>query len=319
MQQAVAKKWVVRTIIALNVFVLVLNVIFFTKNAAVRSMHVQGARYTYLSKRVFAEDPNDVLINFTELRQELRTYTKPAGDSVSMYFEYLPSGNSVGVNPSQIFFGASLLKLPVAMKAYKLIEDGKLDKSQQVTIEPSDIDRGFGDLWRRGAGATLSLDEVLRLSIAQSDNTADKILRRLVKSRPVSDVFDYLDIPTDLKSEYGAGVTAKGFSSVLRALYLSSYLSSADSNNLLTTMTTSPYNDRIVAGIPQNVKVAHKVGIYEQPGPATGEVHSDCGIIYIPKRPYMLCIMSTAAIQQSTEYMRTISKMVYDYVSSAEN
>jgi hypothetical protein len=81
-------------------------------------------------------------------------------------------------------------------------------------------------------------------------------------------------------------------------------------------MTTSPYNDRLVAGVSKEVKVAHKVGIYKDP--ATGhQVHSDCGIVYAAKRPYILCIMSEAEIGQSTKHMQAISKIVYDYVSLA--
>jgi beta-lactamase class A len=317
MQWKAKKKWLVTSVIILNVAVLIFNIVLLAKNNAMEAKH-ETAALPYLSKRIFAENPNDVLINFIGLRQELQAYANPQGDSIGVYFEYLPSGNSIGINSNEVFFGASLLKLPVAMKVYKLIEEDTLNADQKLTIQQHDIDKGFGDLWKRGAGAQITLGETLRFSVASSDNTADKLLRDLVKPRPVSDVFDYLDIPTDLQSEYGAGVTAKGFSSVLRALYLSSYLSYEHSNGLLQAMTTSPYTDRIVAGVPQGVSVAHKVGIYEEPGAGTGQVHSDCGIVYVPKRPYMLCIMSKADVVASTERMHAISKMVYEYVSSAK-
>jgi len=276
----------------------------------------EAKMYPLLSKRIFVEDPNDLIINFVPLRARLEAYRKSVTTPLGIYFEYLPSGTSVGVDSNDVFFGASLLKLPVAMKAYRLIEEGKLDPNQEVSIEPKHIDKGFGNLWKRGVGAKITIREAIRLSVAESDNTADHILRDLVEPRPVSDVFDYLDIDTGLAAGPGAGVTTRGFSSVLRSLYLSSYLAYRDSNELLNLMTTSPHNTRIVAGVPEGIKVAHKVGIYQQPDNKDVQVHADCGLVYAPRRPYILCIMNGDVIDKATTRMVDISRMVYDYVSS---
>ena len=272
--------------------------------------------YPLLSRRLSVENHNDILINFVPLRSTLREYVGQIKQPTGMYFEYLPSGVSIGINDQDTFFGASLLKLPVVMKTYKLIEQGKLNKTQQITITEDQLDSGFGALWEQGAGTVITVEDAMKLAITQSDNTADNVLRALVQSRPVSDVFDYLDIPTDQSAGPGAGITPKGFSSTLRALYLSSYLSYENSNALLKLMTMSPYSDRIVAGLPSNIQVAHKVGVYKDPATGGNEVHSDCGIVYVPQRPYMLCIISRANIEESTNYMKTISKLIYDYVSS---
>ncbi len=273
--------------------------------------------YPYLATRIFGDNNNDTLINFVSLRKALNDYAKGQSGPLGIYFEYLPSGTSVGIDANRAFFGASLLKLPVAMKAFKLIEDGKLEKNKEITIEAGQIDKGFGTLWQRGVGAKITVLDAIKLSVASSDNTADKILRDLVQPRPVSDVFDYLDIDTSVAVGPGAGVTPRGYSSTLRALYLSAYLSHDYSNELLGIMTESPYSNRIVAGVPKDVKVAHKIGMYERPDNKSEQVHSDCGIVYTPNRPYILCVMTEADVNVADGQMKAISKMVYDYVSTA--
>ncbi len=285
-----------------------------TGNAQKQQKQSQS-EYPFLSKRIFIEEPNDIIINFTPLRQVLQQYVTEKEQDIGMYFEYLPSGTSVGVNANKPYFAASLLKVPVAMKAYKLIEEGKLRKDQKVTIQQSDIDKGFGSLWEKGAGTELEIQEVINYALAESDNTADKILRRLVKEKPVSDIFNYLDIPTDVHEGPGAGVSAKDFSSIFKSLYFSSYLNYEHSNEFLDILTKSPYNNRLAADIDKDIKIAHKIGMYKHKEVELDEVHSDCGIIYVPKRQYILCVFSTSNEAEATTTIKDISRIVYQYVT----
>ncbi len=295
---------------------LIANIVFLFLLLPKPASNTKQSDYPFLSKRLFIEDSNDIIINFVPLRSSLRDYVAKAKDPLAFYFEYLPSGTSIGVNEKEPFFAASLLKIPVVMRIYKLIEEGKINQDTQLTIEEKHIDKGFGTLWQKGVGAKISVKEAIKLSVSQSDNTADKLLRELTKKKPVSDVFDYLDIPTDLEQNGGAGVTTKGFSSVLRGLYLSAYISYEHSNEILETMTKSPYTDRLVAGVSSDVKVAHKVAVYKNPQDPQVQIHSDCGVVYAPHRPYILCVMTKANINEATKQISEISKMVFSYVNS---
>ena len=85
------------------------------------------ARYPLLSQRIFVQQPNDTIINFTDLRSQLRSFV-PAqkGLHAGVYFEYLPSGVSIGVNEKDNFISASLIKVPLIMGIFKLMETGTL-------------------------------------------------------------------------------------------------------------------------------------------------------------------------------------------------
>lgn len=268
-------------------------------------------QFPYLSKRIFVEEQNDILINFISLRTVLREYISKLPNLTGIYFEYLPSGTSIGVNDTESFFGASLVKIPIVMRVNKLIEQGKLAKDKEITIDLIHLNKNFGELWRNGLGTTITLGEAIQLTLTQSDNTAEEILREQIKDYPFSEVYDYIDVKP------GTSITPKNFSSMLRSLYLSAYLQRQNSNEILEILTTSPFDDQIVAGIPKEVRVAHKTGFYK-PGPNDSEVHSDCGIVYVPNRPYIICIMSKANLDESAKIMREISKIVYEYVSTVQ-
>jgi beta-lactamase class A len=270
--------------------------------------------FPLLSPRTFIDNPNDRLINFVKLREELRTYHSSIPDLVGFYFEYLPTGVSIGINEKEEFVLASLLRVPLIMGVYKAINNGEIRHDQVLTIQQQTIDTQFGDLWKRGVGAQITVDEAIRLTLTQSDNTAKELLIEIVGSQAIEEVYNNLDIPIDFKTDRPI-MTPKNYTSVLRSLYLSSYVPYDDSQAILTLLTQSPFSDKIVAGVPDTVTVAHKIGVYVNPDKETS-VYTDCGIFYVPKRPYILCAMTQSAEPNARTYMRTISKIIYDYIIS---
>ncbi len=274
--------------------------------------------HALLSPRIFVEQPNDIIINFTELRSELRTLVTGVRDfRTGVYFEYLPSGVSIGINDKEQFVTASLLKVPVIMGVYKLMETGVVHGDQTITLTKQDLDPGYGNLWKRGEGATLTVDEAVQLALTESDNTAALALDDLAEADPVLSIYNSLDIPVEMDDTQPV-VSPKNYSSVLRCLYLSCYLSYAGSQKILDIMTQSVFTNTIPAGVPAGVRVAHKVGIYDQPG-TDDRVRSDCGIVYVPNRPYILCIFSQLRAGQEmqvSQFIADVSRRVYDYVST---
>lgn len=297
------------------IFNILTLVFIFSKTPQKSSPNLQlRSIFPLLSPRVFLENPNDRLINFVKLRQDLSDYYKKSGAHIGFYFEYLPSGVSIGVNDKEDFILASLLKTPLAMGVYKNIDEGKIHKTDILEVKKEHLDNAFGDLWKKGPGINLSLMEAIKYTLILSDNTAKNVLFSAVPEGTLEDVYDSLDIPKDATGG-DLVVTPKNYSSILRSLYLSSYLSEESSNEILTLLTETPFNDKLVAGVPKTVKVAHKIGVHKGDIPGQ-EIFTDCGIVYVPKRPYILCIMSKENEPTSRKVMKDISSIVYSYVSS---
>jgi len=271
--------------------------------------------YPLLAKRIFVEDPNDVIINFYDLRQELRGYIQNGNKPISLYFQYLPTGTSIGVNDNISFIAASLLKLPTAMYVQKLIEKGEVDPERKITLTEDLLDQNYGDLWKEGPGFKISVVKLLEKSLIDSDNTAHNALFHTVSEGSPEEVYNNLDIPRQVIKGSPA-ITVKNYSSILRALYFSSYLNFEGSQKILSMLTRIVEGSNLRSDIPQSVQVAQKIGVYEVGDDDEKFVYSDCGIFYVPRRPYLLCIMSQGDKETSSEYASNISSMVYRYLVS---
>lgn len=273
--------------------------------------------FPFLSKRIFTDNQNDILINFIPLRQTLKEYVEKQNGKVGVYFEYLPSGTSIGVNSTDEVQLASLSKVPAVMEILKKIERGEISLDDKLIIEKKHLDQGFGTLWKQGEGTRLSVEELIRLALVESDNTAYNVLLGQLTNEELTEVYRNLDISITINPKDETRyllVSPKNYSSIFRSLYLSSFLSEKNSNYILNILTQTAFSDKIPAGVPNTVKIAHKIGVFENTN-TLKDVFTDCGIIYVPNRPYILCTFVLDTDEQTQKHISYISKMIYDYVS----
>jgi beta-lactamase class A len=282
-------------------------------------------KYPLLAKRLFVANPNDLLINFTSLREDSRAYINAQDEKIGFYFEYLPTGLSINIGANEEFFRASLIKLPGVMRAYKLIEEKKLKETDVIEVKPEDINPLFGAKDRLTAGSKKTVAELAKLALTESNNTAYQVLFTETNNRilgahgndekNIRDVYDYLDVPRNAAGETQS-ISPKNYSSVLKSLYFSSYLSYESSSKILDLLTQNTFDDWLPQPIPDHIKVAHKFGVYDLDAPKMAQVHSDCGITYLEKRPYLLCIMVNSQDQaESAKHIQTLSKKAYDFLA----
>ncbi len=273
-------------------------------------------KYPNLSKRVLQEYPIDILINFLDLRTQLRSEVEPYGNTFGFYFEYLPTGTTIGVNEKSEFHAASLFKVPVVMAYYKLRERLQIKNDPEVEVKAEHIDDDFGTLYQKGVGYKLKMSEAIRLALEESDNTAARIIATNVQEADFNEVYEGIDIDL-LSDEDGAIMTAKNYSSILKALYFSAVLSKDSSNEILEYLSRSEFNDKLTVGIDPSIKVAHKIGDFVDL--ETGQkAYMDCGIVYYPRRPYLLCMVSRTDENIASERMAKLSKTVFNYISSVD-
>jgi len=144
----------------------------YSRNIDSKSNNLDKNTFSLLAKRLFVDNPNDTRINFSGLRTSFNEYFKDNNVSGSLYFEYLPTGTSVRVNPETRYRAASLIKLPVAMELFKVKEQGKISLDNKIQLKQEWLNDGYGELYKKGVGYELTLNDAVQILLRESDNTA---------------------------------------------------------------------------------------------------------------------------------------------------
>lgn len=272
----------------------------------------ESSKYPFVSETLFTKKSSDLIINFTQLREVMNSHYNDAKVPVGVYFEYLPTGASIGVNDKLEVEIGSLAKVPAVMAIYEQIENGSLTHESKVIVKQENLDSFFGDLWEKGAGTQLTIDEATQLTLKKSDNTAASTLISSLPKGALEGVFNQLDLPKTKTGPFPV-MSPKSYASVFRNLYLSTFLSVDSSNQILKMLSETDFRDKIPSGVAGTVKVSHKIGVFKIEG--SPNIYSDCGIVYVPSRPYILCIMAAADEEVARQEISAYSKMVYSFVA----
>lgn len=237
---------------------------------------------------------------------------------VSLYFRDLNNGPWIGINEKESFSPASLLKVPLMVELLHEAEYNKSILDKKVKILPSDIIESVSQNIKTSdnliVGGEYSLDEIVKTMIKKSDNTAVIALLRNMNKENLSDVFKTVGVPyKDTDSEIE--VRVKDYAGFFRILFNSSYLSREMSEKALEILTKTEYYDGLVAGVPKDVSVAHKFGERKINGVSNSSQLHDCGIIYYPGKPYILCVMTRGDdFANQSKAIKDLSSFVYSEV-----
>ncbi len=271
------------------------------------------------------ETPNKRFNKFSsDLRDEIKAYVeKNSTFQISVFYRDLNNGPTVSINPKLEFMPASLVKVPVMMAYYKHAEDHPEILEKQLTYSRADQEDYsviFQPEKKLSLGDSYPVKELIERMILYSDNPSKRIL--------VEDIFK------NAKSNDGSAVSLYGYSNIFDALVLSSpdtpnhvmrakevsaffrvlfnasYLNRKYSEDALNLLSRSTFKKGIARLLPTNMKVSHKFG--ENDLGNQREFH-DCGIVYYPKYPYLLCVMTRGdSTERQAQIVSDISRIVFD-------
>ena len=251
------------------------------------------------------------LTNIESLRSYLQGLGDKYPDSITIYYENINSGANISVNKELRLFPASLSKLVQAIIITKKVEEGSLTFSRELEILPTDISSDSGTLYKTlGNTKTMTVENLLKELLVNSDNTAQNVFRRYV------DFEDYINFQNvvglqDLYNEKGF-ISSKEYTRILRVLYTSNFLKPENSQKILKYMADSTFKNFLSQGIPEGVPFAHKYGENTEQN-----IFADSGIVYVPKKPYMISVIikkensSIETQKEVSKLMKEISDKVY--------
>lgn len=146
---------------------------------------------------------------------------------VSIYFRDLDAGRWVGVNQDDMYYPASLLKVPTMIVYYKEAEENPYLLKNTAAYDPRvDPEVPFGATSTLVAGQTYTIQNLIKSMIVDSDNGATFTLLNRINQNYLNGVYTALGIPDpgDNSAEYK--ISARMQTLFFRILYNATYLSS---------------------------------------------------------------------------------------------
>lgn len=240
---------------------------------------------------------------------------------IAIYFRGLNNGPWFGIKQDDPFFPASLLKVPIMIAYFKWTEENPEILKKEIKYEegyfkllgnfnnvqyfqsenPIEVDK------------TYTVQELIERMITDSDNNAKNLLiLNLDKPERLFKIYTDLGLvsPPELRGE-GDIFSVHEYGTFFRILYNASYLSKANSQKALELLTRTKFNQGLVAKLPQNLTIAHKFGEHQDTQEGFKQLH-DCGIVYYPSYPYLLCVMTRGEkFEDLEQVIQEISLVTY--------
>jgi len=260
---------------------------------------------------------------------EARIHLEP-GAEVGLAYLDLESGDTLFMNADTSFHAASTMKVPVMIELFRRASTGSFAMNQRLMIvnqfasivdgsayalDPSsDSDT---TLYHR-VGGRVPVDTLLRLMITRSSNLATNTLIALVGAEQVNRTMRSLGAKriqvlrgVEDGKAFDKGLinttTARDLAIILRAIEEGRAGSPEDTRQMRQNLLDDEFNEKIPAGLPPGIRVAHKTG------EITAHSH-DAAIVYPPgRKPYVLVVL-TRGIQDGTKASKLIadiSSIVY--------
>ena len=232
------------------------------------------------------------------LEELVRGYPGVAGVSVLD----LRNGERVSIRGDETFPTASLIKVAVLVTLLDEVNRGTIRLDERISMLARDRVGGSGVLQYMQSGIEPTVGDAAWLMTVLSDNTATNLLLDHLNVKTVWDKMEALGLPhtkihsktflrstsiaVDSSVKYGLGVTTPNETARLfELLYRGRAVSPALDSVAIAMLRANQDGTKLARWLPDTVAVAHKTGEVDRS-------RSDCGIVYGPQAPVVVCAMT---------------------------
>jgi beta-lactamase class A len=252
-----------------------------------------------------------------EARQVIEDYGNVREGVAGVYAQDLKGGHGYGVNPDEVFFGASVIKVPIMVAVYRRMDEGAFSSRDMFETKPEDWAGGAGWLQWEEAGTAHTVEDYLLMMMTQSDNVATNALMRAVGGpeyvNQVSASLGATDtvIRQKVTSERAAvpsldnQTTPRDMAAILGAVAAGRAASPESCEDMMKLMYQNTLESGLQSGLPEGTEVAYKGGwLYK--------VYDEAGFIWHEDRPYVVAIFSKHGTEDPKE-----GKILLENISAA--
>ena len=233
----------------------------------------------------------------------------------SIYVWDFETGNYVDINADEIFPTASIIKLPVLVQLFRSIEKNQLTLSEKMPLTEYYRTEGSGSLQFKAENSQYTIDDLARVMITESDNSATNMLMARLGS--MTDINSGIRnwglkktyVQTWLPDLGGTNhSTARDMAQILYNIDNPKFLSTTSREKIFDYMGHVHNNRLIAAGLPAGVEFLHKTG-------DIGKMLGDAGIVFGPNnKKYIVVIFANRPHNSilGKEFIVKASEIIYN-------
>ena len=218
----------------------------------------------------------------------------------------LDTGERLERRGDETFPTASLIKVPILVTVFDLVERGQLSLDDRLTVLKIDKVPGAGQLQFMHDGAVITVRDAAWLMSVTSDNTATNLLLDRIVIRRVWEKMEKLGLPhtkvhsktflriasvaMDSSVKYGLGVTTPNEMARLFGLLADGKAVSAKADSTMLDILAHNEDYLLLQRHVEGLAVPHKTG-------ATDQVRTECALFPLQSR-VVACVMTKENVDQ---------------------
>lgn len=235
----------------------------------------------------------------------------------SVYVWDYESGHYADINASEMYSAASIIKIPVLLQLFRSIESKQISLYDHMILTDYYRAEGSGGLQFKAENSKYTLDDLARIMITDSDNSATNMLMSKIGS--MTDVnqgirdwgLSHTHVKTWLPDLHGTNhTTARDLATMLYNIENPDFLSMSSREKIFDYMGHVKNNRLIQAGLGPGASLIHKTG-------DIGKMLGDAGIVYTPNgKKYIVVILANRPYNSvaGKDFIVHASEIIYNYM-----
>jgi beta-lactamase class A len=271
------------------------------------------------------------------LRAQLNGYIRQYHATIGVGIYDMAANDTLIINESHEYPTMSVYKFHLALAVLHAVDEGTLTLDQKIQVTADEL---HAETWsplrdKYPQGATLPLSEIIRYTVAESDNNGCDILFRLMGgTRKVQRYIRSLglkkisikateeEMHRDWDDQFSNWTTPYGAVWLLERFYRGHILSETSTRYLWELLCSSPTGPNRLKGLlPENVVIGHKTGTSGADQTGMTIAVNDIGIIQRPDgKLYTIAVFvssSSETFDTNEQIIATISKMVWEHMGGS--
>lgn len=273
----------------------------------------------------------------TNLKKDLNKIIKGKQATVAVSILSLDDNTlNLNINGDKKLPMQSVFKFHIALAVLDQVDQGKFKIDNLMLVTRNQLQENtwspMREQYPKRGNIKTRLNQVLKFTVAQSDNNGADILLKLIGGAPTVqkfiDKFGIKDFSIKFNEEemhkvtdlqYQNYTTTNSLNQVFKKFYDGKMLSKESTDFLMQTLIeTNTGKNRLVAQLPENTIVAHKTGTSFTEDGLTAATN-DAGIVTLPNGKHYAISVFVSDSKENEEtnekIIADISKVVFDYFS----